>query len=235
MKRIYTIPMIFLAVLTGGPVLHAQDAGELVKRVHAKLNTVRDYQASAILRTDVPFLKIPESPVTVFYKHPDKFRIKKEEGLSIIPRSGISMNLNALFTGEHYTAVAAGTALLSGRPVTVIKLIPLDNNGSVVLSTLYIDTAQALIRKAEITTRDNGTYEIEMQYNRYRQWGLPDKVLLHFNTKDYKLPKGVALEYDAGNKPPPTNPSQSGEQGEVVITYSSYSINKGLADSVFEK
>ena len=31
-------------------------------------------------------------------------------------------------------------------------------------------------------------------------YGLPDKVIFSFNTKDYKLPKGVTFDYDDGAK-----------------------------------
>ena len=32
---------------------------------------------------------------------------------------------------------------------------------------------------------------LEMTYGKYAEYGLADKVIFSFNTKDYKLPKGV--------------------------------------------
>lgn len=32
-----------------------------------------------------------------------------------------------------------------------------------------------------------------MSYGAFGQYGLPDKVVFSFNTKDYKLPKGITL------------------------------------------
>jgi hypothetical protein len=79
-------------------------------------------------------------------------------------------------------------------------LLPKDENSDVVLSTLYIDEAQSLIKKSKTTTKDNGTYELEMIYGKYSDYGLADKVIFSFNTKDYKLPKGVTFDYDDGRK-----------------------------------
>jgi hypothetical protein len=113
-----------------------------------------------------------------------------------------------------------------------VKLLPLDESTEVVISTLYIDEKEALICKASTTTRENGTYEMEMTYGKYANWGLPDKVIFQFNTKDYKLPKGVTFEYDTGEKKPSVTQTK-GQKGKISIAYTSYLINKGLPDSIF--
>ncbi len=89
------------------------------------------------------------------------------------------------------------------------------------------------MRKAVTTTRENGTYEINMSYGKYSQYGLPDKIIFSFNTKDYKLPKGVTLEFDEGEKPADADKLKN-KKGRVEITYSSYIINKGVDDSIFK-
>jgi hypothetical protein len=101
------------------------------------------------------------------------------------------------------------------------------------LSTLYIDEAQSLIRKAKTTTRENGTYELEMSYGKYADYGLADKVIFSFNTKDYKLPKGITFDYDDGTKKDTTPDKLKNKKGRVEIVYSSYVINKGVNDAVF--
>jgi outer membrane lipoprotein-sorting protein len=57
-------------------------------------------------------------------------------------------------------------------------------------------------------------------------------VIFSFNTKDYKLPKGVIFDYDGGQKKD-TEKKLSNKKGKVEIQYSSYIINKGVPDSVF--
>lgn len=214
--------------------VQAQDADKLVKDIRAKLAQVNDYKATGKLKTDVSFLKIPISDIQVFYKKPDRFKVKKEGGISLLPKGGVSVNLNSLMMMDKVTAVNAGESVLQGVKVKVVKLLPLDENSDLILTTLYIDADRLLIYKSVTTTRDNGTYDMQMTYGRYEKYGLPDKVIFSFNTKDYKLPKGVTFEYEAGEKPQQTQDALKNKKGKVEITYSSYAINQGISEAVFK-
>jgi outer membrane lipoprotein-sorting protein len=98
---------------------------------------------------------------------------------------------------------------------------------------MYIDEANLVICKAITTTKENGTYEIEMSYGKYSNYGLPDKVVFGFNTKDYKMPKGVTLEFEDEDKA--TRDKMKNKKGKVEIIYKNYTINKGIDDNVFKK
>jgi outer membrane lipoprotein-sorting protein len=211
----------------------AQDANELARKVKAKLAVVNDYQAKGVMKTDVSFMKVPPSDVTVYYKKPNKFRIKKQDGIAVTPKGGVSINLNSLVASDNYTAVNAGTGTVNGVPVIIIKLLPLDESSEVVVSTLYINEKELLIYKATTTTKENGTYEMELSYGKFAGWGLPDRVVFVFNTKDYKLPKGLAFDYDTGTKPVDTKAAAKNTKGRVEIAYSSYTIIKGIDDTLF--
>jgi outer membrane lipoprotein-sorting protein len=67
------------------------------------------------------------------------------------------------------------------------------------------------------------------------QYGLPDKVVFSFNTKDYKLPKGITLEFDDNEKQLTDAEKLKNKKGRVEITYTNYIINKGVSDSFFSK
>src|SRR5438876_719411 len=82
--------------------------------------------------------------------------------------------------------------------------------------------AQSLIKKSKTTTKDNGTYELEMTYGKYSDYGLADKVIFLFNTKDYKLPKGVTFDYDDGSKKEQIPDKLKNKKGKVEIIYSGY-------------
>jgi hypothetical protein len=213
--------------------LSAQDINALVARVRARLDRVKDYQATGIMRTDVSFLKIPVSRIHVFYRQPDQFRIRKEGGISLLPKGGVSFNMRSLLMTDHYMAVPAGESTIGGLPMKVVKLLPTDDHADIVLTTLYIDDRQELIRRATTTTKENGTYDMEMAYGKFQQWGLPDKVIFTFNTKDYKLPKGVTFEYEAGETPQNASGQMKNKKGKVEITYDSYQINQGIPESLF--
>ena len=186
-----------------------------------------------MLKTDVAFLKLPVSSVRIFYKFPDLFRIKKDGGISVLPKGGIRINMNSLITEGNYTSLSAGRIQWKSSDLSVLKLIPNGESSDIVLTTLYVDDKAMLIRRAITTTKDNGTYEIEMEYGKYAQWGLPDKAIMIFNTKDYKLPKGITFEYDASISQKTKEKKPLSKQGRIEISYASYEINKGLAPDVF--
>lgn len=231
MKRVISLFALSIFIYHTG---NAQDMTALVMKVKAKLDQVKDYEAEGKMKTDVAFIKAPVGKIRVFYRKPNLFRLKKDGGISLLPKGGVSVNMNSLITTTDFVALAAGETMTGGVKTKVVKLLPTNENNDIVLTTLYIDEVQLLVRRAVTTTRENGTYEMEMSYGSYAQFGLPDKVVFAFNTKDYKLPKGITLEFDDDEKQQTEAEKLKNRRGRVEITYSHYEVNKGLPDSVFK-
>ena len=228
MKYLFCLPLFM--VLSFHAV--AQDAEMLVNQVRAKLAQVKDYKAEGRMKMDVAFIDAPPSKIAVYYKSPDKFKVKKDGGISILPKGGISINLGTLLADGEYDVVPKKDTVLNGKKLKVVRLLPADENSEVVLTTLYIDEKNLVVIKSMVTTRESGSYEIEMSYGRYTSWGLPDKVVFSFNTKDYKLPKGITFEYEKGGKK--ASEDLKNKKGKVEISYSSYTINKGIDNKIFD-
>jgi outer membrane lipoprotein-sorting protein len=229
MKKMMLLLFISLIFLRAS----AQDMTELINKVKTKLDQVNDYVAEGTLKTDVSFIKAPAGKVKMYFKKPDRFKLKKDGGISILPKGGVSVSMNYIIKTSDYVALAAGESTVDNTKTKIVKLLPTDENSEIVLSTLYIDETNLLIRKAVTTTKENGTYEVNMSYGKYSSYALPDKVVFSFNTKDYKLPKGVTLEFSDDEKPSDLDKLKN-KKGKVEITYSSYTINKGVDDSVFK-
>ena len=224
----------FIFFITGlSAVASSQDINQLVEKVKAKLNKVNDYEANGKMKTNVAFLKVPIANIKVYFKKPDKLKIKNEKGVSFVPKGAVNINLANTLNSSKYTILDGGVDKVGGKAVKVVKLLPEDDNAEVVLSTLYIDETNLVILKAKTTTKDNGTYELEMTYNKYIEYGLPDKVIFSFNTKDYKLPKGVTFDFDDGTSGK-TDDKTKNKRGKAELSFSSYTINKGVPDSVFQ-
>jgi len=237
MKKRIAISLFLVALLFSFSV-NAQTAEEIIKQVRAKLDKVNDYEAKGKMKTNVVFIKAPVATVKVYYKKPGKLKIINESGISFIPKGSVNINISNIFVNTTgFDVIDAGKE--SGTNFRIIKLLPKDENAEIVLSTLYIDENISLIRRSKTTTKENGTYELEMTYGKYAEYGLADKIIFSFNTKEYKLPKGVTFDYDDGTKKEMTtkNPASNGEKnkkGRVELTYSGYIINKGVPDSVFQ-
>jgi hypothetical protein len=224
--------ILFTTFISSSFYCPAQEINNIVLKAKQKIEKVNDYEASGKMKTNVTFLKVPIATVKVYFKKPNKLRVKSEKGVSFIPKGAVSINMNNILGTNDYTIIDAGKEMLGGVQVRVARLLPNDDNSDVVLSTVYIDEANNLIRKAKTTTKDNGTYELEMAYGKYAAFGLPDKIIFSFNTKDYKLPKGVTFDFDDGTAPKPVDKTKA-KKGRAEITFSSYTINKGVADAVF--
>jgi len=212
------------------PTFAQQDVNLLLQKVKAKIESVNDYEANGKMKTNVAFLKVPVATIKMYFKKPNKLKIKNEKGISFVPKGAVSINLNNILSGNKYTVIDIGEDKISGAKVRVVKLLPDDDNADIILSTLYIDETNLVIKKAKTTTKDNGTYELEMTYGKYTAYGLPDKVIFSFNTKDYKLPKGITFDFDDGAV---KKPAEKNKKGRAEIFLSSYIINKGVLDSVF--
>lgn len=229
MKTINLVAILFLI----HSMVHAQTAEDLMKKIKEKLDKVNDYQASGKLKINVPFLKAPVSTVKLYYKKPDKLKINNENGISIIPKGSMNINMGTIIGN-----IAACDIIDAGKDdktgLRIIKLLPKDENSNIVLSTLQIDEKQLLVKKAKTTTKENGTNELEMTYGKYAEYGLADKVIFTFNTKEYKLPKGVTFDYDDGSKKQTDSKKATDTKGVVEISYSEYVINKGVSDNVFQ-
>ena len=229
MKKILTIVFIAFSFAANAQ----QDVNIVLQKAKTKLETVNDYQVSGRMKTNVAFLKVPVASITVYYKKPDKLRVKSEKGISFIPKGAVSINMNNIIGAGKFTVIDAGMDKLNGLLVRVARLLPDDDNSDVVLSTVYIDEANSLIMKARTTTKENGTFELEMTYGKYISYGLPDKVIFSFNTKDYKLPKGVTFDFDDGTQATPADKTKN-RKGKAEITFSNYVINRGVSDAVFK-
>lgn len=224
----YSLVILFLVFKL---TVKAQTTNEILQKIKMKLEKVNDYEATGKMKTNVAFIRSPLAEVKVYYKKPNKLRIVNENGISFIPKGSVNISLNNVFTDlQKYDVIDAGR---DSEELRVIKLLPKNDTSDIVLSTLYIDEKSMLVKRSKTTTRENGTYELTMTYGKYSDYGLPDKIIFTFNTKDYRLPKGITLDYDDASEK--GNDKLVNKKGTVEIDYSGYSINKGIDNKVFNQ
>lgn len=233
MKQITKYFFLSMVICSSSLLAASQDINGLILKARQKIDKVNDYEAAARMKTNVTFLKVPIATVKVYFKKPNLLKVKSEKGISFIPKGAVSINMNSILGSTDYTVIDAGKDKVGNTAVRVARLLPNDDNSDVVLSTVYIDELTSLIMKAKTTTKENGTYELEMSYGKYASFGLPDKIIFSFNTKDYKLPKGVTFDFDDGTSKTPADKTKA-KKGRAEITFSSYTINKGLPAAVFK-
>ena len=116
-----TAALISIFNFTGSVLLTAQDATALVQKVKAKIEKVNDYEAAGKMKTNVTFLKIPVATVKIYFKKPNRLKIKNEKGISFVPKGAVNINLNSVISSGSYTVLDAGTDKIGGIAVRVVK------------------------------------------------------------------------------------------------------------------
>lgn len=230
MKKLTLVVCVLL--LMGSRAFAGATPEVLIEKVKAKLEKVQDYAADARLKTNVAFIKAPVGAVKVYYKKPNRLKIEKEKGLSILPKGGAMLNISTLLTVKDYDAIDAGEVLMDKVKTRKIRILPRDTEGDIVVMDVFIDEANLLLLKTTVTTKENGTFDMEMAYGKFRDYMLPDKLVFHFNVKNYKMPKSLSLDFDEQLSKAEAAKLKN-KKGTVEFNYSNYSINKGLSDQLF--
>ncbi len=228
-KTLYFLITAFLSTI----VSYAQDKNpnEILNKVKSEFLKINDYSVYAIINVDVDFLKVPESKATIFFKQPDKMKLESE-GFALLPKQGLDFSPSKLLQ-EDYTAIYTKTDTLDGENTDVVKVIPESDSSGIILSTLWIDEDEYIIKKIESTSKRSGTFEIRLFYDN-KSLKLPSKVSFMFNVADVPLPASLTGDFDQESEKPKRNREKQ-MSGTVVVTYSNYKINIGLTDKFFEE
>ena len=89
---------------------------------------------------------------------------------------------------------------VNGKQLRVIKVVPENDQTDIVLTKIWVDEERLLALRTETTTRENGTISMDLSFGKYVQYALPDHVVFYVNVKEFKVPKGVTMDYDAGDE-----------------------------------
>ena len=207
-------------------VLHAtaQDVNTLIKKVKNKLDNINKYEATGTMKTSIAYLKIPIAKVKIQYKKPNDLTIKSSNGVTFVPKGVDAISLQKIFSNE-FTAIDGGTEKVKQKLLRVVRLLPISQQSNIVLSTVYINETDLVVEKSSTTTKDEGTYEMDMQYGKYIQFGLPDRVTFTFNAKDYKIPKGLTLDFDNTDSKNQKIDKTMLNKGKAEIVFQQYAIN----------
>ena len=222
-----------LCMLSLGTSAQQFTAEELFHKVRGKLDVVKDYVADVKMKIDVSYMRVPVLRGKLFFKAPDKLKLERHGGISILPKKSISLTANSLIPSGAATVIDAGYDTIQNRRTHVIKVVPDDDRNDIVLTRVWVDEDRLLALRTETTTRDNGTVKMELEFGKYSELSLPDKVTFYLDVKDYKLPKGVTMDYDHGNNMPKAPTDGKPKKGKIQITYLGYKVNTGLPDSIF--
>lgn len=221
-------------VITFSPFFAAQDAQKILENVKERYNKVRDYTADITVDIDIEFLKTPKVEGKLFFKQPDKMKIKSD-GFALLPKEGFNISPASLLK-DNYTSIYEKEETIDGIKLSRLKVIPMGDSSNVILSTVWVDAEQNVIRKIESTTKNSGTFVIQLTYNPafLKNYPLPSSMEFSFDVSSLNIPRGFAT--DAPKKDDKKKDKKAKlTRGRVTVTYKDYKVNKGLNDSIFKE
>lgn len=226
--KIITLVLILTTVI----FTQVKNPEEILEKVKLEFEKIEDYKADVKIKVDVDFLKMPDREATIFYKKPDKFHIDSEN-FAMLPKSGL--NFSPLgFLNYKYTAFYEREDTINGTLTSVVKVIPLEGNADVVLSTFWIDTRRNLILKVELSRKPQGSFTIDLKYLKTSEgFWLPSSLIFSFTADRSLMPRRFNETGDSeSNKN--AKDLEKEKTGKVYLNYSNYRINTGLTDDFFD-
>ncbi len=230
MRNIRVLVIVLLCCISFAA--QAASGEQLFDSLRKKVLTVKDYTANVKMKINVTYMRIPMLGGILYYKSPDKFKLERNGGLAIMVKKNINLTLSNLIPQGKVTVLDAGNSIVAGKTLRMLKIIPEDDLGQIILAKIWVDESLMLAVRTETTTRNDGTIKMDLQYGKYASYALPDKVTIDLDVKDFKLPKGVTMDYNEVKESGPKKETKN-QKGSIQITYLSYNINKGVNDNVF--
>jgi outer membrane lipoprotein-sorting protein len=222
--------LLFVIFFSSVVYLQPKDPDVILERVKKEFEKIEDYQVDVKVKVDVDFLKMPDREATIYYKKPDKFHIDSEN-FAMLPKSGLDFSPFG-FLNYKYSSFYVKDDTINGILTSVIKVIPLELDVDVILSTFWIDTKRNIILKVESSRKPQGTYTIDLNYLKIGNgFWLPSSMVFSF-TIESGLYLGKVKKDKKNNEA--KNDSNDKETGKVYLTYSDYKVNIGLPDSIFK-
>lgn len=221
--------LIFMIFVCG---INAQNKNpkKILDDVLQKFDKIKDYEVNVKIKVDVNFVKIPDAKAVIYFKQPDKQKIKSE-GFAMLPKQSMNFSPAKLLKGD-YNSIYVKSEVVNNEKLDVVKIIPSNDSSDVILSTLWIDPIQNVIKKVQTTGKKSGTIQILFEYKN-KAISLPSEVKFSFNVGEMNMPMNMSDENKnmLGNRRKDKGPVL----GSVTISYSDYKINKGIPDSFFEE
>lgn len=227
MKKIF----LFFVIIAFAVPAQTKDPDKILNEVKENFDKIKDYSVDVTIKVDVSFLKVPDTKARIYFKKPDKTKVESKQ-FALLPKGALHISPASLIKG-NYTALFDKFENYEGNKTAVIKTIPIGDSSQVILTTFWIDVTKYIIKKVEISTKVNGTFTINLNYDSNAKFAqLPSSLVFSFNISKLNIPKRFS-EGIGDDKTDTT--SNKPAIGKVYIGYFNYKVNQGIPDSLFEE
>ena len=227
--KLFALLMVLLTVWAQAK--QPPDSNYILKKVQSRLDSVTDYSARVNVEVDIPNLRMPAKELQIYYKRPDKFKIKTS-GFAIIPKIGFLPSQTDLLS-KNSTIELRSTPDQNDSKFYILDLHPADSLVNMV-TTIWVNAKRWTIEKVLINAPDMGESVIDIQYIAVNGIWLPEATTIYLNMlrsiPEMRRPtveNPVGFDGDkSGNEP---------MSGKISIRFKDYRLNQGLKDKLFDE
>ena len=216
-----------------------------IRKTNEKFNEVNDYQVEMIIRVKVPAFRMPKKKYKVFYKKPNKIKIKSK-GFGILPKTGLFTSPNDNFDNLKnitmiYDQDISNHVILKGDLIVDSLKFDMPNEYSRItfdpIVEVKIDTINWVIKNVTTKLDTLKLFQINNNYDIYNdKYYLPKESVVKYFIKDKKLFNWINKDASnvIGQGKELANRNDSIVEGTITVEYNNYKINKGIKDKIFD-
>ncbi|MCC6842912.1 MAG: hypothetical protein IT264_07500 [Saprospiraceae bacterium] len=224
------ITMIFgLSILMGKAI--GQKAEILVQMIQKDFKKIEKYTADINISFEIPYINIDPVKGKVYFKQPNLFKVKTE-GIAFMPKQNPFYLMELLNDPSSYLCIDSGSETNPGSIIRIIQLVPKEHE-ELILAKIWVDATRRRIVKSSLTTKSNGTVEIQYLYDEKPGSKLPELMVFGIEVGKFKIPKMMSADLNSRSKNSGT-PSQS-THGKIRLKFTNYKLNQSFDEKVFYK
>ena len=242
---IITSRIILLFLLSSFLFSNENKEDYYIRKTNEKFNEVNDYQVEMIIRVKVPAFRMPKKKYKVFYKKPNKIKIKSK-GFGILPKTGLFTSPNDNFDNLKnitmiYDEDLSNHVVLKGDLIVDSLKFDMPNEYSRItfdpIVEVKIDTINWVIKNVTTKLDTLKLFQINNNYDLYNdKYYMPKESVVKYFIKDKKLFNWINKDASnvIGQGKELANRNDSIVEGTITVEYNNYKINKGIKDKIFD-
>ena len=238
-KRIFYI-WIFVSLIFSNQTY----SEKIIENTNNQFNSVEDYQVNMLVELDVPAFRMPKKKYKVFYKNPNKIKVKAK-GFGILPKTGLFTSPNDNFDNLKDIEISTissnkdNRVILTGSLIVDSLKLDMPNEYSRItfdpIVEVTIDTSMWVIENVTTKLDTLKLFQINNYYKMYDDNYMPEKSIVEYYIKDKNLFNWI--NKDVSNiigQDQSMMKNNSTVKGTITVQYKDYEINKGLSDKIFD-
>ena len=247
--------VIFTFFLIVSSILLAQTLSieKISDNVISQFDKIEDYQVDLKISVKMTGFRMPNKKIRLYYKRPDKMKIETR-GFAILPKTGVDGNPNE-FLDMLKQVTSIKRTIHNNRPFFRIKgkvnqdslKIPITvkkNEIPNITMEVLVDAKEWVITEVGVFLDLENVFSFNTNYIEVNEVMVPERSVFNIGIKgisrwstqnpfDFGGPGSDRQDFERIAKNAGYDPLKDEFVGEMILTFSNYTVNKGIDDSLF--